>query len=370
MQNRIIHYIPGYISEGSIEKLFKYWMGEFNNGKYKVTLIVEKKISKEELLYLNKKNIEVKLVTTPKKIFKYLYQLNKILRENFDIIHCHSPERGIFLYFLLMLKSYKRKNIILHAHSIQLESKNKMIYYIRKSLIIFSRKFEFYRLACSQNAANYFFGTKRTFILKNGIESEKFKFDETIRSIERKKLNLEEKLIIGHIGRIVPIKNQDFLIDIFREIHLQIPETHLLLIGAANEEYKDKVIDKIKQYNLEKNVSFLGMKKNIDKIINAIDIIVHPSISEGFGITLIEAQVNGIKCFTSTGVPKEVKITNNIEFLSLNLSAQEWGEFILKNIEKTNRKSYVNEAKNAGYDILESSKLLFEMYKGILNENK
>lgn len=362
---KILHYIPGYNYGGSIETLFLNYIKEFKKYEnFEVTLIVEKKLKEKELEILKKYNINIFIISSPKKFFKYIFQLRKIFNEKYDIIHCHSPERAFFIYFFCGLNKKEKQRIILHAHSVQLESNNKIVYKIRQLLIFYLQKIEFIRIACSKEVAKYFFGNRKTIILKNGIEIQKFIFNEKKRKKIREALDLSNNIIIGHIGRIVPIKNQIFLIDIFHEIFQRNKKAHLLLIGNGNKEYEKKVIMKIKKYNLEENITLLGKKDNVNEILNGIDLIIFPSISEGFGITLIEAQINGLPCFASDTIPKDVKITNNLYFISLKQEPLFWCKEVLnKFLLKSNRKSYEKEARIKGFDIEDISFKLYNIYK-------
>lgn len=125
---------------------------------------------------------------------------------------------------------------------------------------------------------------------------------------------------------------------------------------------KNKIENKIKDLKLDKNVILLGERKDINELLNMMDIFLFPSKTEGLGISLIEAQVNGLKCFTSKDVvPREVKITKNIEFISLTKSASYWAERILKNMEY-NRNTVRKEMILSNYNINNNVHLLKNIF--------
>ena len=103
----------------------------------------------------------------------------------------------------------------------------------------------------------------------------------------------------------------------------------MLLIG--NGELEDEIKSKISKLNLEKHVKLLGIRKDVNKIYQAMDIFLMPSLFEGLPLTGIEAQASRLKCFFADTITREVIITDNTEFLPLNISAKEWADKIMKN---------------------------------------
>ena len=126
----------------------------------------------------------------------------------------------------------------------------------------------------------------------------------------------------------------------------------LLLIGDAVEDksYLNEVKQKVKELNLEENVRFLGMRNDVPEIMQAMDCFLFPSRFEGLGIVIIEAQTAGLPCYVSIVIPNEVKITNLVDFISLNEFPENWAEKIIKN-KNYKRKDISKEIIKAGYDI-------------------
>ena len=164
-------------------------------------------------------------------------------------------------------------------------------------------------------------------IINNAIDIEKFIFNQNIREKIRKQLNVEDKFVIGHIGRFSYQKNHEFLVDMFKNISNENSEAVLLLIGEGN--LKEKIVQKVKENNLEEKVIFLGTVKNINEIMQAMDVFVLPSYYEGLPVVGIEAQASGIDCFFSDTITTELKINDNVKFLNIN-NTKEWCENIMK----------------------------------------
>ena len=138
----------------------------------------------------------------------------------------------------------------------------------------------------------------------------------------------DSTIIIGHVGRFSTVKNQSFLVDIYDEYLENIPNSLLVMVGTG--ENLDSIKEKVQKYNLQNNVKFLGLRRNVDEIYNAFDYMVVPSLYEGISLTMIEAQVNGIKIFASDTIDKNTDISNNIKWISLKKTPKEWNNIILQ----------------------------------------
>lgn len=309
--------------------------------------------------------------TIPINYFKYKKALNNFFSSNkkYKIIHSHLISTA-FIYNRIA-KKYGKKICITHSHSSSSETSLKS-----KISDVTSKLSENYTdifFGCSKEACSYFFpksvkkGINMT-IIKNAIDSKKYSYNEYIRNKIRKDLQIEDKFVIGHIGRFSEHKNHDFLLDIFKEIYSNNNNSILILVGKGPLESKIK--SKINNLGLSKNVIFLGVINDIYNILQAIDIFLFPSVSEGFGIALLEAQASGLKCFTSKDVvPLDVKVTNLLEYISLNSSSDIWANKILEYKFGYERKDTSKEIINSGYDIKSQSnwfqKFYIDLYKSI-----
>ncbi|MCB5702260.1 glycosyltransferase family 1 protein [Megasphaera elsdenii] len=207
--------------------------------------------------------------------------------------------------------------------------------------------------ACSQLAGKWMFGEKTPFtVIPNAIDCSKFCFDSEIRNEMRKSLHIEDKFVVGHVGRFTYQKNHGFLIDVFNEIHKINPKAVLLLIGDAvgNMSYYEKAKQKVQQYGLTGCVQFLGMRNDVPLLMQAMDCFVLPSRFEGLPVVGIEAQAAGLPCFFSDTITREVGLTELAHFVSLKDSSEDWAKKITV-AHTVNRKEAVNQVKAAGYEI-------------------
>ena len=222
------------------------------------------------------------------------------------------------------------------------------------------------KIAPSEKAAVFLFGKKsvarnKVFYLKNAIPISEFEFDEEIRNEIREELKLDQKFVVGHVGRFAPQKNHDFLIDIFQCIKERNRNAVLLLIGEG--ERKDMILEKVKVLKLEDSVRFLGIRNDVNKVLMAMDVFLFPSFYEGMPNTVIEAQTAGLSVYTSDAITREANITGQVRYLSLSESAQRWSDEV-SSTKKIQRKESATKMRAAGYDIEsitnEFEKLIFE----------
>ena len=157
---------------------------------------------------------------------------------------------------------------------------------------------------------------------------KKFDYNEAVRREIRKKLNLEGKYVVGHAGRFSDQKNHSFLLDIFQAVHRKNPNTVLLLFGVG--ELQEAMKNKARTLGIEDAVIFYGASNEMNKMWQAMDVFVMPSLYEGLPVTGVEAQASGLPCIFSDTITKEVGLTDKTEFLSLNESPKTWAEHALK----------------------------------------
>lgn len=219
--------------------------------------------------------------------------------------------------------------------------------------------------ACSEIAGKWMFKNRNFRVIHNAINVSDFVYNESIRQKVRTQLGLlKDEFVIGHVGRFSYQKNHDFLIDVFNEVHRRLPEAVLILIGDAVEDelYLNKAKQKVKELNLVENVRFLGIRNDVPDLMQAMDCFLFPSRFEGLGIVIIEAQTAGLPCYVSSVIPNEVKITNLVDFISLNESPENWAEKIIKN-KNYKRKDISKEIIKAGYDINTEIKKMQKFYE-------
>ena len=240
----------------------------------------------------------------------FSYNFNKTVKtffknqlNEYDAIHCHPIFS--FFFFAKQAKRFGVKNIIQHTHTTKLSEKKLSI--IRNWIILrFSKFYVTKYAACSNDALRILpkkdLKRKGYIIINNAINLKKYRFNENKRNEIRKKLGIASSTkVIGHVGRFSKEKNHLLLIDIFKRYNAQNSDSILLLLGEGN--LKEEILKKIKILNLTKKVIMVGVKKDVENYLFAMDYFVFPSSFEGLGIAAIEAQVSGLKTICSLAIP-------------------------------------------------------------------
>lgn len=280
----------------------------------------------------------------------YLRDIARVVREHhYDIVQCHTAHAmGCLVLLGAWLGGASVR--ILHSHSTRAYP-----IWLHRLIRPFAYRLAGYHLACSQAAGEWMYGAKRKFqIIYSGIDTGQYCYDEECRKHIRRQLGLDEKIVVGHIGRLNRYKNYDFLLQVFAEVHRQNSETVLLLVGQGEEE--EHIRQWIHDFKLEKAVLLLGEREDIPALLLGMDILVAPSVFEGFGMTVLEGQASGLPCVVSAQVCRENKVTDLITYLPITPVEQqcrEWAEMILQIAEETKRKprfSRAEEIQKAGMD--------------------
>ncbi len=292
---------------------------------------------------------------------KYYMQLNKFFKEHqgeYNAIHwCGGNLSSIAsLYYAF---KYKVPVRIVHSHSSSCEGlHNKILHSINK---LFLPKLCTHFFACSSLAAKFFFGGKESVIIKNGIDVENYRFNEKLRREYRNLLNIDEQeFVIGHVGRFTGIKNQKFIVDILKQLIQTKFKATLMLIGIG--ELMDVVKEQVKEYNLEDKVLFLGQRSDVDKLMQAMDVFVMPSLFEGLPFVLVEAQTASLPCVISDTINYDVKISPLVIFMSLNADAKTWANKIQETCSFFTRSDKSQYVVDNGFSMSDTIKYLANIY--------
>lgn len=303
------------------------------------------------------------LVPPYQHILKYHKELKKILKKgNYKIVHSHINTLSVFSLFAA--KCAKVPIRIAHSHSTtnKLEKKKNIL---KQFLRPFSKMFATNYMCCSELSGRWLFGNNtynkgKVYLLNNAIDLNKFTYNEEIRKIKRKELNLEEQIVIGHIGRFVAQKNHTFLIDIFNEIHKEEKKAVLLLAGQGPliEEIKEKV----NGLGLGDFVRFLGQRNDANELYQAFDVFLLPSLYEGLPVVGVEAQASGLLCVLSNDMTRETKVLNSTIFMPLSSKAKTWADLLLRSLQDYKRNDTKEEISSNGFNIKFESPKLMEYY--------
>lgn len=354
---------------GGVESVVMNYYRHIDRTKIQFDFICDEDSTNIPYEEIEKLGGRVILIPPYQKLFKYHNKLKKILKDgNYKIVHSHINTLSIFSLFAAKCAGVPVR--IAHSHSTT-NKKEKKKNLLKQALRPFSKEFATDYMCCSELAGRWLFGNKEydkgnVYLLNNAIDLDKFKYDEKIRSEKRKKLNIsDDTLVIGHVGRFVEQKNHRFLIDIFNEIHKQNSNSILLLAGQG--PLMEEIKSKVESLGLEKFVIFLGQIDDADKLYQAIDIFVLPSLYEGLPVVGVEVQATGLLCELSSNMTKETKILDTTRFISLDKSAKEWASIILDDYSKFKRYDTTADITKSNFNIKkETIKLENKYYKLII----
>lgn len=302
-----------------------------------------------------------------KSIHVYKNQWRSFWREHlneYEIIHIHYMSHAGLI--AQVAKQYGIVTIV-HSHITGYERWGQHLiekYVTRRNLSLYTD----YQFACAKEAGQFFFGEKfdqEGIVLRNAIELSDFEFSPAKRKKQREKYKLEDKLVIGHVGNYVLHKNQDFMLKVFAEVAKKEHEAVLVWAGNISDKNLPHVKEVIKNENIQHQVRLLGRCENIAEWMQAFDIFLFPSLFEGLGIVLIEAQTGGLKCIVSDTIPEEAIVTDLVTCCKLKESPAQWAQVILDNY-RYERKSRKEIVATAGYDIQKAAVYMENFYRSIV----
>lgn len=280
-----------------------------------------------------------------------------------DFFKAHKGEYDVFWYntctltnidYLVYAKKYGIKKRIIHAHNSGNEtSKLRGIFHYLNKTRLSQYATDYW--SCSIVASEYFYNeniinSPKHHIINNAIQTKDYAFDEAVRNEIRKEYKLEDKYVIGHVGRFQYQKNHEFLVDVFNEYLKLDNKAVLMLVGQGEGE--EAIRQKVADLGMTENVMFMGVRSDVNKLLQAMDIFVLPSHFEGLPLVLVEAQSAGLPCYVSKDViTKESDVTGNIEFISLDDGDKKWAQIIYDNKKSDDRNKYTQLVIDAGFDI-------------------
>ena len=308
----------------------------------------------------------------PGKFHRYKKEVREFLKEHpeYKIIHSNLEERSY-----LPLKVAKKMGVpvrISHSHNRPLGINPKLIvrYYFRFMLKFYNT----HMFACGEEAGDWLYGKKNrsnVTIMNNAVDANQYRYNPEVSKEMKKQLGIEGKKVIGHVGRFFPQKNHGFLIDIFNEIHKKDKDTVLLLVGGGelDDALKNQIKEKVRNLGLEDAVEFLGVREDVDRIVQTFDVFLLPSLFEGLPVTMVEAQAAGLPCVISDKVPIQCDLTGNVWVVPLEESPEKWADVVLDKANNFEKRDTYQQIADAGFDIKSQAKWLEEFYVKVLEES-
>lgn len=365
---RILH-VVGRLNRGGAETMIMNLYRNINRSKIQFDFVkhtTEKCDYDNEISELGGQIFSISRYTG-KNHFSYKKEWDTLFKKHPEYKILHGHVRSTAAIYIGIAKSH---GLITIAHSHGTASRGNRIEQLIKNIMqIPIRNKADYLLACSDQAGKWLFGKKAIAdsnykILKNAIDVEKYMFDEFNRNNIRKQLGVEDKFVVGHVGSFTYPKNHKFLIDVFYQLQIKNRDSVLLLVGDG--ELRPQIEQQIERLGIKDKVILTGAVSNVNDYLQAMDVFVFPSISEGLGIAAIEAQTAGLHCILSDRIPQEAFIIDSVEKLSLKADKTIWAERILHYSDNYTRKRTSEDIKRAGYDIKETAKEMENFYLEVI----
>ena len=281
---------------------------------------------------------------------------------HYDAVHVHFGYKGVVA--LLCAKRCGIKVRIVHSHwAAQPQTALQAV--LRHALTFVTKRLATALAACGEDAARWMWGARalrrgKVSLQNNAVDTAQFQFSPAQRRQMRQTLQVsEDTLLVGHVGRLCEQKNQLRLLDIFHLLHQQQPQSRLLLIGRGGQE--QEICQKIDRLGLHDCVQLLGVREDVPMLLNALDVMIFPSLFEGFPVALVETQCNGLPIVCSDSVTASIKMSESVSFLSLRDSDQVWVDAALE-ASKNRRYDGVEQLCRCGYDLNTEAQKLKQYY--------
>lgn len=360
MKIAVLHIVNQFRSGGIREFIMNYYRN-IDRNKFEFFFLVQRDFSipeDEEIIELGGHVVFGPVLYKNSRKY-YLFLVNYLKQnKNIKIVHSHLNLRS-----LLPLYSAKKAGVkvrIAHCHKCENnETKSQVLK--RKLVSAAIKSVANVMCACSVNSARYLFGNdKSVIIIKNAIDTWKFTANSETRDMIRTQLGVTDELVIGHVGNFSPEKNHAFLIEVFEEMIKMNSKVLLVLIGEGEkfEQIKSIVSDKPLICN---RVMFLGTISNVSQYYNAFDAFVFPSLSEGFGMAILEAESMELPVLVSEEIHSEACIDGLYNKISLTAPAKMWADTVYS-IIGSQRSDAPTIVRHNGFDIMDNVKKLEALY--------
>ncbi len=369
---KIVFFSHG-LSANGIETFLVNVLRKIDKTKYDITVIIaidegvyclhEKAVTDMGIRVIHAGDLDA-----PKKKLDYIKNIKKILsEEHFDIAHSNMDLlNGITL---TIAKKCGIPMRICHAHTSKSQYSPIGRFAGTKKLLqkIYSDTMKYLinrastqRLACSDVAAEYFYKKRSAKLIYNGIDVEAYK------NIEN--LNMKEYLnriddfsdinkVLVSVGRLIPVKNPIFAVEIIAELAKIRDDFKYLWVGAGELETDAK--NEATRLGVSDRIIFTGVRTDVKEILSCCDCFLMPSLFEGLPFSLIEAQAAGLRCIVSDVVTKEADV-GLIEYFSLENGVSKWAEFISEKLDEPRKTADENKLRQ--FDISNTVRQLEEIY--------
>lgn len=294
----------------------------------------------------------------------YVSRLVGVLRKGgYDAIHANGSSS---LLAIEMLAGRCAGTYLRIAHSHNTECSHRLMHKVLHPLFMSLCNG---RLACGEDAGKWLFHGRDFAIINNGKDFSKFHYSATVRDAVRRSTGLSGRFVIGHVGWFTKIKNQTFLVDVFAEFVRIVPDAVLYMMGTG--DMMEEVRAKASALGLGDRVVLAGLVSDMPDRLQAMDMMVLPSLHEGLPNVVLEWQALGLPCLLADTVTKACAVSDLVEFKSLDCSPKDWA-LQLKAMHDKKRYRCADAEKGIyalrrnGFDIADDARFLCEQYERLM----
>lgn len=285
----------------------------------------------------------------------------------YDIVHGHSSNSAS-----VYLKVAKEMGCITIAHSHSAGFRGNLIHRLMKRYFAGKiKKVADYWFACSSIAAEHLYGKgykdyNYYYDIPNGINAEKYLYDANVSNKIRKSIGINDtNFLCGHVGSFTSPKNHTFLLEIFKEVLKKRSNAKLVCCGAGT--LLSQIKERAKELGIIDKIIFPGIVKNCNEYMMAMDVLVFPSLFEGFPMTIIEAEATGLPIVMSDVITNEVDITDCVHRLSLNEQPELWADKII-NLKSEDRTIYNTIVEDSKYNMGTGAEFIMSLYDKMMQK--
>lgn len=353
---KILHIING-MGTGGAEADIMNWFRTINREEFSFDFLIRSnnRFYESEIKSLGGQLEQVS--SFPRHMIRNVVETYQFLkRNNYDVIHIHGNTM-FYVIPLLLAKKLRINTRIFHIHNTK--ANNFLSGIIHKVNSLCFSGLVTSRIACSKQSGQFGFG-KRTFtVVNNGIDIKKYVDAEPI---DLDPFNIDQKTtIILHVGRFLPVKNQDFVLKVFGEFYKNNPNSILLFVGDG--ELKEAIFEASKECEFSSRVFFLGERNDIPNILKTADLLVFPSKYEGVPLVVLEAQAAQLKVLMSDVINPDVILTPVVKTKSLNCSPSQWAMEVQKMLKHDYEYDVLDSFYKRGYSIEQAIDVLCSIYR-------
>lgn len=371
---RVLQVVPSLNRSAGVARVVYNWNRFHNESRVHFDFLHH---SSRNGILMHNERYDEELEATGSKVYTVNYaadDLRRFMREvhevfekvgsSYDIVHCHMPNSAFCVLREAELAGIKHR--VLHSHLNN--SSDKFLHRLRNvPLNAIGKHYATDRIACSEDAGHFLFGSQPFTVINNGIPLEQFAYSLESRERLRAELGIGHiDPVIGCVGRFVKQKNFPFAIRVFAKFHEAFPDGKMLILGDGDN--RDELKKTIMTEHLSDAVILAGVREDINKLYSVMDVFFMPSLYEGLPVSAVEAQAAGLPCVYSDKVPKETDITGTGAFVSLDNGVEQWANVLTAALNDGRLMENPILLERQGYSAKTNAELLMQHYEQLIAE--